>query len=136
VKGVRGLKVGGGELGVMEAFVDGSKEFEGEFEPGFTGEDHVRSVKRGGKGLAGMAKAVKSDAGGMQVGDGVMVERVGDDDGGGLGIANQVSAEVLEGEELRRETGVGEGELIIHRVDVTHGGEVETELQGQQSKEK
>ena len=73
--------------------------------------------------MAGTTKAVEGNAGRMSVGDGVVVKRVGDDDGGGVRIANEVGAEVLKGEQLRREAGVGEGELVVQRVDVAHGGE-------------
>jgi len=97
VECIRGLEVRGGQLGIMEAFVDGGEEFKGKFEPGLAGEDRVQSVKWGGEGLAGATKAVEGNAGSMGVGDRVMVKRVGNDDGGGLGITNKVGAQVLEG---------------------------------------
>jgi len=125
VECVWGLEVRGGKLGVVKALVNRGKEFKGEFEPGFVREDCVWGVKGGGEGLVGTTKAMEGNAGRMSVGDGVVVKRVGDDDGGGLGVANEISAEVLKREQLRGEAGVGEGELVVQREDVAHGEEGE-----------
>jgi len=107
----------------VKAFVDRGKEFEGKLQPGLAREDGVRSVEWGGKGLAGSAKAVKGDMGHMGVGDRVMIEGVGDDDGGGFSVADEVGAEILEGEQLCGEAGIGEGEVVVQSMDVTHDGE-------------
>jgi len=97
MEGVRGLEVRGGQLCVVKAFVDHSKKFKGKLQPGLLQKDGVRSVEWGGEGLTGVAKAVKCDAGSVGVWDGIMVEGVGDDDGGGFGVANEVGTKILEG---------------------------------------
>lgn len=59
----------------------------------------------------------------MSVRDRVVVEGVRDDDGGGFGVTDKVSAEVLERTEFRRKARVGEGEVVVQGMDVAHGGE-------------
>jgi len=122
MKGVGGLEVGGGQLGVMKPLVDRGQEFHGEFQPGFPGEDSVRGVERGGEGLSGAAEAVESNTGSVGVGDSVVVQGVGDGDGGGFGVADKVGAEVVEGSEFGGETGVGKGKVVVHGMDVAHNG--------------
>jgi len=67
----------------MEAFMDSGQEFKGEAEPGLAGEDCVGGVEGRGEGLADVSEAVKCHPGRVRVGDVVVVEGVGDDNGSG-----------------------------------------------------
>jgi len=58
MKGVRGLEIRGGPLGIVEAFVDCGKEFHGELQPGLTREDGIGGVERGGEGLTGASQTM------------------------------------------------------------------------------
>jgi len=104
----------------MEAFVDGGEEFPGKSKPGFAGEDGIRSVERRGESLANAAEAMEGDAGEVGVGDAVVVEGLRNNDGRGANVSREVGAEVLEGEQVGGEPGVGKGKVVVQDLDVAH----------------
>lgn len=58
MKGVRGLEIRGGPLGIVEAFVNHGKEFHSELQPGLTREDGIWGVEWGGEGLTGASQTM------------------------------------------------------------------------------
>jgi len=122
---VGGLEVRRGQLCVVKAFVDGGQEFVGETEPGLAGKNGVGGVEGGGESLTDASETVEGNAGRVGVGDVVVIEGVGDDEGSRTFIAGEDEAEVVEWEEVGRETRVRESEKVVERVGVAHGREVE-----------
>jgi len=105
---------------LVKAFVDGGQEFEGKAEPGLTGEDCIGGIERGREGLADSSETMECNAGRVGVGNVVMVEGVGDDDGCGTFITREKEAEVVKREEVGREARVRKSEEVIERVGVAH----------------
>src|SRR6267142_1102980 len=101
--------------------MEGGQKFESETQPSLTGEDGVGGVEGGGEGLSDSSEAMEGDASRVGVGDVVVVEGVGDDDGGGAFIPRQKETEVIKREEVGREARVRESEEVVERVGVAHG---------------
>jgi len=124
-EGVRGLEVGRGQLCVVKALVDGGQELKGKAEPGLAGKNCVGGIERGGESLTDASETVEGNAGRVGVGDVVVVEGVGDDNGSGTFIAREEETEVVKREEVGWEARVRKSEKVVERVGVAHGREVE-----------